>query len=56
MFPGRYGAPHTGYTTGAHVTTTAEAAAHADRDGVQAQVLWGNDPRAHLRENDVTTR
>ena len=48
-FPGRYGAPLTpANTMSACVAPTAKAASHAARNGVEARVLWGDDPRAHL--------
>ena len=55
--PGCYGAPLApGDTTSARAAPTSEASTHAARDGAHAQVLWGNDPRAHLGDNDIRTR
>ena len=53
---GRYGAPLAPVdTTSARVDPTTEAAAHAALNGVDAQVLWGNDPCAHLDNSGVDT-
>ena len=55
-FTVRYGDPLTpGDTIGSHVTPTDGDAAHAARDGVQVQVLWGDDPHAHLGDGDIST-
>ena len=55
-FPGRYGAPLTGDTSNAPATTTAEAATNAAQDGVQARVLWGEDPEDHLDARFLTAK
>ena len=55
-FPGRYGASLNGYTSIARAGTTTEAAADADQDGVQARVLWGEDPDAHLDYGFLTAQ
>ena len=55
-FPGRYCAPLTGDTSTARATTTAEAAVNAAQYGVQARVLWGEDPKAHLYYDFLTAR
>ena len=53
-FPGRYGSPLTGDTYNARSAKTAEAAANAAQDRVQARVLWGEDPEAHLDDGLLT--
>ena len=55
-FEGRYGAPLTGDTYNAPAATTAEAAANAAQDGVQARVLWGEDTEAHLDDGFLTAQ
>ena len=40
--------PLTGDTSNARAATTAEADANAAQDGVQAHVLWGEDPALAL--------
>ena len=55
-FPVRYGSPlNPADTTSARVSPMAEAAAHAARDNVDARVLWGDEPRAHLGNAGVDT-
>ena len=55
-FPGRYGVPLTGDASIARAATTAEAAANAAQDGVQARVLWGEDTEAHLKDGFLTAQ
>ena len=55
-FPGRYSAPLTGDTSNARAATTAEASPNAAQDGVQARVLWGEDPKAHLEDGFLTVQ
>ena len=55
-FPGRYGAPLTGDTSNARAATTAEAAANEAQDGVQAHVMWWEDPEAHLHGGFLTAQ
>ena len=55
-FPGRYVPPLTRNTSIARAATTAEAAAYAAQDGVQARVLWGEDTEAHLKDGFLTAQ
>ena len=55
-FLGCYGAPLTGDTSIASAVTTTEAATNAAQDGVQARVLWCEDPKAHLDDGFLTAR
>ena len=55
-FPGRYVAPLTRDTSIARAATTADAAANVDQYRVQARVLWGEDPEAHLDDGFLTAQ
>ena len=48
--------PLAGDTSIVHADTTTEAAANAAQDGVQARVLWGEDPKAHLDNGFLTAQ
>ena len=56
-FPGHYGTPLSpADSTISCVSPMAEATAQADCDGVEARVLWGKDPHAHLGNAGANTR
>ena len=56
QFPGRYGTPLApADTTSIHFSPMAESVAHTACDVVEARVLWGDDPRASLRDDGADT-